>query len=614
MFVHTALAVPEQMELRSIWNSSAEDITLVVTQVTLSSESFAGNCFSTGYHFSCCCGQQIARDTMQSSTSPNFGRYQILGEIGRGAMGVVYKARDPKIDRIVAIKTIALSEHLSLEEKEFRDRFFLEAKAAGRLSHPSIVTIYDVGEDEESRNPFIVMEYVEGVSLDQQLLESGGDYDADSALALVQEVASALDYAHSQGIVHRDIKPANILLTREGRPKVTDFGVAKLNMAYTTVAGHSLGTPAYMSPEQLNGDPVDGRSDLFSLGVILYTLLTGHRPFQGNSAMTVSFRVVHRDPLPVSAYDSNFPPDVDFVIGRAIAKDSALRYQTGKELAQDLDDLREGRTPRSKEKQSAAGAPATAASPLITSTTSRTFKASELASRRRSADRAPRWSMWEFAALILLAMGVTALSLAVFRPARSADLNPMPSPTSARVTRSGTSPANPAEGVYSASSPLSRANRAISNAPAPLAKPASSLPPATPHAVAQPSEPGSAAVVNTSGTSLSEPPQKSATLHIRFEHGFASAQVLVWVDDKLAYKEFSNGMVKRRMGLFKAVKGYKSDSFSLSAGEHRLRVRVQSGDSEYDRAATIVGMLPANAERVLSVNCTNRKQIHLTLE
>jgi serine/threonine protein kinase len=368
------------------------------------------------------------RNRMQSVKPSNFGRYEILAEIGRGAMGVVYKAHDPTIDRVVALKTILLPEHQSAEEKKFRERFLLEAQAAGRLSHPSIVTIYDVGEDIQTQNPFIVMEFVEGESLEKQLSDLGGDFPSECALALIRELACALDYAHSQGIVHRDIKPGNVLLATDGRPKITDFGVAKLNMAYQTVAGQALGTPAYMSPEQLNGDAVDGRSDLFSLGVILYTLLTGHRPFQGNSAMTVSFRVVHRDPLPVSAYDSDFPPDVDYVIGRAIAKDPAARYQTGNEMADDLADLQEGRVPRSKENHATpllysreqtnpAQTPPNFAKPIPAE---RRIQGRSLPAR----DLRPRVTIWEYAMFVVLAAAVTAMGFALFRPTTA--IGPLP--------------------------------------------------------------------------------------------------------------------------------------------------------------------------------------------
>ncbi|MFY9658991.1 MAG: serine/threonine-protein kinase, partial [Terriglobales bacterium] len=248
---------------------------------------------------------------MDDRNSGRFGRYEILTELGSGAMGVVYKARDPKINRVVAVKTISLAGQPPEEEREYRQRFVREAEAAGRLSHPGIVTIFDVGEEPETRAPYIVMEFVGGQSLDKLLSRDSHTLSVETALQLTSELAEALDCAHAQGVVHRDLKPANILLTEDGHAKIADFGVAKLNLSNQTLAGRTLGTPAYMSPEQLNGEAVDGRSDLFSLGVVLYTMLTGHRPFQGNSAITVSFKVVNRDPIPATLLNAELPEGLD---------------------------------------------------------------------------------------------------------------------------------------------------------------------------------------------------------------------------------------------------------------------------------------------------------------
>ena len=265
-------------------------------------------------------------------------------------MGVVYKARDPKINRVVAVKTVSLAGQSPEEEREYRERFFREAEAAGRLSHPGIVTIFDVGEEPETRAPYIVMEFVGGQSLDKRLERDDHKLPLETALQLTLELAEALDCAHGQGVVHRDLKPANILLTKDGHAKIADFGVAKLNLANHTLAGRSLGTPAYMSPEQLNGESVDGRSDLFSLGVILYTVVTGYRPFQGNSVITVSFRVVNRDPMAATLLNTELPHGLDYIIARALAKNPDERYQRGMEMVLDIQELREGREPWSKTK------------------------------------------------------------------------------------------------------------------------------------------------------------------------------------------------------------------------------------------------------------------------
>jgi serine/threonine protein kinase len=281
-------------------------------------------------------------------TVHQLGRYEIVAELGRGAMGAVFRARDPKIDRTVAIKTIAVPASSRHDAEHYRQRFFHEAQAAGRMSHPGIVTIYDVGEDETMHMPFIVMECVEGDSLDRLVAATQtGKLPREVALKLLRQIAEALDYAHRQGIVHRDIKPANIMVTAEGQPKIADFGIAKVAMADTTLPGHVVGTPAYMSPEQLNGKAVDGRSDLFSLGVIAYWLLTGVKPFDGDTLTEICVQVVTKDPQPPSEIMPALSFDFDYVLSRALSKDPAMRYQRGSELAADLDDLSRGSKPRS---------------------------------------------------------------------------------------------------------------------------------------------------------------------------------------------------------------------------------------------------------------------------
>src|SRR5689334_2827301 len=284
-------------------------------------------------------------------TMHQLGRYEIVAELGRGAMGAVFRARDPRIDRTVAIKTIAVPAGAAKDFEHYRQRFFREAQAAGRLSHPGIVTIYDVGEDEAAHTPFIVMECVDGESLDRLVTAASGTLPRASTLELVQHIAEALDYAHGQGIVHRDIKPANVMVTAAGQPKIADFGIAKLALAETTLPGQVVGTPAYMSPEQLNGKAVDGRSDLFSLGVIAYWLLTGIKPFDGDTLTEICVQVVTKDPTPPSQVAPGISQDHDYVLGRALAKDPALRYQRGSEFAADLEDLRAGNKPRSRAQQ-----------------------------------------------------------------------------------------------------------------------------------------------------------------------------------------------------------------------------------------------------------------------
>ena len=225
------------------------------------------------------------------------GRYEILGELGRGAMGVVYRATDPVIGRTVAVKTIRLSEEgTGLSRPELLARFQTEARAAGLLTHPNIVVVYDAGE--ENGLFYITMELIEGKSL-QALLDSGHSFPVPRVLRIMEQTCSALQFAHERSIVHRDIKPANLMLTADDTVKVTDFGTAKI-LQFGTVqqTTHVMGTPSYMSPEQVKGRAVDGRSDIFSLGVMLYEMITGEKPFPGQSITTVIYKIVNEEPVP----------------------------------------------------------------------------------------------------------------------------------------------------------------------------------------------------------------------------------------------------------------------------------------------------------------------------
>jgi eukaryotic-like serine/threonine-protein kinase len=262
---------------------------------------------------------------------PTVGRYEILGELGQGAMGIVYKARDPKIGRLLAIKTIRFSDEFEEEKiKDVKDRFLREAEIAGKLSHPSIVSIYDVGEDYELT--YMAMEFLEGDNL-QRYCRKGALLPLRKVLYVVAETASALDYAHTQGVIHRDVKPANVMLLRDGHVKVTDFGIAKAVSSSQTKSGVVLGTPNYMSPEQINGRPVDGRSDLFSLGVVFFELLTGQLPFQGKTLTNLFYQITQARHPSVRSLNPKVPKPCEQIIDRALAKEPEQRFQSAGELS-----------------------------------------------------------------------------------------------------------------------------------------------------------------------------------------------------------------------------------------------------------------------------------------
>ena len=272
--------------------------------------------------------------TTNGHTPGMLGRYRVLKELGRGAMGLVYLGKDPTIQRFVAIKTMRLDQ-LDHDDKlqEVKARFFREAESTGRLSHPNIVTIYDAGEENDLG--YIAMELIEGTPL-KQWARKPNLMSVNEVLLTVATVADALDYAHQQGIVHRDIKPANIMLTKDRIVKVMDFGIAKVASSSKTQSNIVLGTPTYMSPEQIAGKKVDGRSDIFSLGVVLFELLTGQLPFTADNLSAVLFSIAHHPHPAVQTLRADLPPMVQEIVDRALQKELPHRYRRAEEFANEL--------------------------------------------------------------------------------------------------------------------------------------------------------------------------------------------------------------------------------------------------------------------------------------
>jgi serine/threonine protein kinase len=260
------------------------------------------------------------------------GRYRIIGELGRGAMGVVYRALDPVLDRTVALKTIMLGDDVQ-EREDFHSRFFQEAKAAGRLNHPALITIYDFGE--EGSLAYMAMELLDGTELSKRMVQ--GALPLTEAVSIAEQVAEGLAFAHDNGVIHRDIKPGNITLLSRGRVKIMDFGIARLKTSdLKTQLGVRLGTPKYMSPEQSSGGSIDHRTDIFSLGIVLYEMLTGARLFQGENLTQVLHNVATFMPPPPSRLKPEVPSLLDLVVMRALAKKPGDRYGSAWEMADDL--------------------------------------------------------------------------------------------------------------------------------------------------------------------------------------------------------------------------------------------------------------------------------------
>ena len=265
-------------------------------------------------------------------TPERIGRYEILEEIGHGAMGTVYKALDPLLDRALALKTVSLD--LAGDEVEaFERRFYREARSAGRLSHPNIVTVHDVGKSDGVA--YIAMEFLQGRSL-RVMLDLGVVFPPDRIADIGAQVADGLAFAHESGVVHRDIKPANIMVLDRGAIKIMDFGIALLPSGSATLTGRVFGSPKYMSPEQIIGRPVDGRSDIFSLGAVLYEMLTGFAPFYGGSLDDVLYQVINEMPAAPSSRNKRVPAAFDFIVAKAMAKHPDGRYSDVRALAADL--------------------------------------------------------------------------------------------------------------------------------------------------------------------------------------------------------------------------------------------------------------------------------------
>lgn len=355
------------------------------------------------------------------------GRYQILSELGRGAMGVVYKAHDPVIERDVAVKAIQLAFQVGPEEKQvYLNRFYREAKAAGKLNHPNIVTIYDVDEDKETGTPFIVMEYLEGTTL-QEIINDGILLPVQDTGNIIMQIADALHYAHKQGVVHRDVKSANIILVEGMKAKIMDFGIARLSTSDLTKSGQFIGTPNYMSPEQIDGKSiVDGRSDLFALGVIFYLLLTGERPFSGDSFTSISYKIVHVEPIPPRTVNPAVPEAYNRILGKLLAKNPGERFNNGAELIEELKKV--GTVPQEAEQSIPIEEPTLMPAESIDQPSSLDDSRKNIASHRTltvfPGQKIPKPAL--VAAVVLLVVALVAVASLILHPVDTAPVLPPP--------------------------------------------------------------------------------------------------------------------------------------------------------------------------------------------
>jgi serine/threonine-protein kinase len=446
------------------------------------------------------------------------GRYEIHAELGRGMMGVVYRARDRDLGRDVALKVIRSTVE-GADAQSYERRFLNEARAAARLSHPAIVVVHDVGRDPSSGALFMALELLRGRTLDAILGEEGR-LPWPEGLRLAERVAEGLHHAHEHGIVHRDIKPANIMVLPSGEPKIMDFGVAKVEASQLTAAGQLFGTPLYMSPEQAQGRPVDARSDLFSLGAVLYETLTGRRAFAGDSVHRIVLQVVQSDPRPPSSVVDGIPTKVDRVVARCLAKDPQRRYANGRALAEDVRAVLSG-VPL---EVLATGQPADAAATLVSS-------------------RRP------------LAPGPGAVPPGTGAPTGVSGAIAAPR---VKTLVAGLVIAAAVGAGYRARGGLRPTERPAPPAPSPAA----GVAPA----------PGGASVVDRVASLLSR--TEPARVSFDFGHSLKSGSLRVLVDDTVVIEADLDSRVTRRVAGLTLRKGGVQDSFEVAPGRHQIRVRV----------------------------------------
>jgi serine/threonine-protein kinase len=469
------------------------------------------------------------------------GRYEIRAELGRGMMGVVYRAYDRDLGRDVALKVIRSAVE-GADAQGYEGRFLNEARAAARLSHPAIVVVHDVGRDSASGALFMALELLRGRTLDAILGEEGPRPWAE-ALRLVERVAEGLHHAHEHGIIHRDVKPANIMVLASGEPKIMDFGIAKVEASQLTAAGQLFGTPLYMSPEQAQARPVDARSDLFSLGSVLYEALTGRRAFAGDSVHGIVHQVVFSDPAPPSSVVAGIPKDVDRVVALCLAKDPPRRYPSGRALAEDVRSVLSGAPLRTHAWDPPADAEATLVSPrgaLAPGSGAVPPRPGRPAGRRHGgAIGGSRAKLLLAGAAIAAAVGAGYLAWSRLVPGF------VPAPS------------DPGPGVEAA--------------------------------------PGGASVVDRIASLVTAP--KPARVSLDFGHSLKTGSLRVFVDDEVVIEADLDSRVTKRVVGLTLRKGSLQDSFEVAPGRHEVRVRV-AWDGNVKTEAIWANLQPGSKRRL----------------
>jgi hypothetical protein len=596
----------------------------------------------------------------KSEQPHQIGRYEIRSELGRGVMGVVYQAWDTVLGRTIALKTIKPVADSAEQREAWERRFLVEAQAAARLSHPAIVVVYDVGRDPDTDVLYIALEYLEGQSLARKA-GPGRPLPWRDALRIVGQVAEGLHHAHAQGVIHRDIKPANVMVLPSGDAKILDFGVARVDEGSLTNPGDLCGTPLYMSPEQASGHVLDARSDIFSLGAVAWTLLTGQSPFDAPTVSAILMRVMHKSPPPPSEIVRGIPKDVDEILARALAKMPEDRYPDARQLAEDLEDALADRVPRHRgEWTPIAAGERTRISPGGQDARPALAPPDGAPPARARSRRRRGWLS------IALLMGLAAAAFLHFRShpedlslleallrqaARSRPvqvahdwLRPPQSTTSPAAAAAKawpgavpeqstptpdalvalpagqttdlagqagaravvgedpdeeTAPATGEAALQPDSAPIGTSGPA----PGPGAKPETSQSPSVP-TTPQPSPTAGASGAASAPAARpvpSPPPKKTrAYLSIGFEHRLKSGALEVWVDGRRVVQEPLDSRATRKVLVLEVRKGNVEQTLPLVPGRHAVKVRIRSGGET--KTARTTSLFRAGATRRLEIS------------
>jgi len=542
-------------------------------------------------------------------------------------MGVVYEAHDPALGRTIALKTIHLAVGSGREREEYERRFLAEARIAARLSHPGIVVVHDVGRDKDQDLLFIALEHLHGRTLAQMAEE--GRLPWRETLRIVARVAEALDYAHGQGVVHRDIKPANIMILASGQPKIMDFGIAKLDAGQHTATGQFFGTPLYMAPEQALGQPVDRRTDLFSLGSVAYTLLAGRPPFEAPNVPGVLTRVAYQEPKPVSELVAGLPAEVDYLLARAMCKSPPDRYAAARMLAEDVEDVLGGRAPRHR-----AGwtAPHQGDRTLASRRAEPPEAELELELVGEEPPPKPRRRRRRPATALVAALMAVVATHFYLHPADwwfwHARLATAPPASDVASILGGLSSKLRALFAGEPAAPPHAAVAPFAAAPPPSAEPSPPLPPPSPSAesrlsfatpeapppdLGHPSPGPAPADIPLPGPREAPPssPAAPGRLVIQFEHHIRSGNLQVWVDDKPVLDQDFDGLLVRRILSMELRKGVVEEALALDPGRHEVRVQVSWEKNV--KTSRISGRFAPGATRRLDVN-VGRLRGNLSLE